>query len=200
MTLRHSILLSFFCLLAVGSGCYSRSHAQEVEESPIPEPSISAVFSSPDASPSASGSPEASPSPSTALLKISPAEMRQLLGEYTRAQKAEYRALEHRQDMDMKELRASQKSRLSEWKTRMNEARRKFFDEHRGDSKTLQQFMHDRDDKYDAFMKMLDEERRSRDLEAKAKLKSLAADQADRMKEFKSYLGRSERPPRSLWP
>jgi len=139
------------------------------------------------------------PSPSPRPLLISPAEASKILKEFTRALRSEAKALAHRQKFDLKELKASQAARLSEWETSERKARHRFFAENKVPAER-RVYVRDFVARRKALLQMMKDERKARERERDARLNALKQDQAGRLKEFRSYLSRGERPPEQLWP
>ncbi|MGK5086357.1 hypothetical protein WDW86_02270 [Bdellovibrionota bacterium FG-2] len=156
--------------------------------------------SSPPSPPPASP-PYCIPSPVPALkpAALSTEEIQRLLREFQRAQIAEVRAFEHRQKFELRELKASQAARQREWEKKEREDRHKFFLDHtKGPERRayITEFL----DRRKMFMKILSDERASRGSELDVKLRSLKEEQQDRVREFRDFLDRRERPPVTLWP
>lgn len=134
-----------------------------------------------------------------AVEAISPADGKRALGEFLHAQTSELKALSHRQSMEVKELKASQAARQSEWSNRENEARRRYFAEHkRGPErrKYVGEFMQRRK----AFDQSLAEDLANRRREHEARAAAMRSEQGEKLKEFKESIDKGEKPAARLWP
>ena len=143
--------------------------------------------------------PSLLPSPAAVPEKITAADSKLLLKEFQKAQSTELKALEHRHKLELKELKAASSLRQKEWEKREEEARHKFFAEHtRGPDRRgyIKDFMERRK----VFQQLLKDEGVNRAHEQDVRLKAMKQDQASRLKEFQTALGRGERPSQSLWP
>ncbi len=122
-----------------------------------------------------------------------------LLNEFKIALKGETKALDHRQKFEMKELQASHGSRFKEFMDKERVARREYFKAtEKGQDKRIWMEEHKR--RREGFESLLKSELDSRKSEQAVRMKSLEKNQEDRMKEFKDFLERAERPPAKLWP
>lgn len=146
----------------------------------------------PEASPVASAAP-------VAPVKLTKSQAASLSREFRRAQSTELKAIRHRQKLEMKELKASQRARVREWKEQENVARRKLF-AGQTDPKERRAYFKDRQDRYDALLKIQADERAQHEKEHEARIGAIEQDQAAQQKSFAEYLDRGERPPESLWP
>jgi hypothetical protein len=171
----------------------AREHTTHSRSAPAAQPSV-AVSSA--VSPS-SESPSAVPSPSP-VATVTPDEAKSLLKEFQQAQNTEIKALEHRQKLELKELKAVHAARFKEWNTKEKDARHKFFAENRG--RARRDYIVDFTGRRATFLKMLSEELTSRVNENEVRLKSVKQDQADRLKDFQAALSKGERPEQRLWP
>jgi hypothetical protein len=130
---------------------------------------------------------------------LTPAQAKSLLPEFQKAQAWELKALEHRNKLELKELKASQSARQKDWNKREREARHKYFAEHtRGPERRA--YIRDFMDRQRAFRQLLADELKQRTQEQDARMSALKSDQSQRLKEFKDALGRNERPAARLWP
>jgi hypothetical protein len=127
------------------------------------------------------------------------AERALLLSEFTRHQRMELQALRHQQSRNSEELRASQTARQREWEENEKVARRKFFAENpKGPDRRA--YILDFNKRRKDLQTLMKQEKTARDAEHDARLGSMKADQQVKLKEFKEFLSRGERPPESLWP
>lgn len=130
---------------------------------------------------------------------ISPEVAKSLLAEFQHAQSAELKALDHRNKLELKELKASQSARQKEWERHEKEERHKFFADHpRGPDRRA--YIKDFLDRRRAFLQSLSDESKQRIQEQDVRLASLRSDQSEHLKEFKSSLAHNQRPPARLWP
>lgn len=163
--------------------------------SPAPLPLSSAVPRS-LRSPAPTPVPRSSPSP---LVHLSGIELKTLLKQFKQAQGSELKALAHRHEFEMKELKASKNTRQREWERREKEARHQFFAEHlKGTERRT--YISDYLKRYEALKKQFAEEKSQRDLEHKASWAALKQDQDRKFKEFKKYIEAQTVPPADLWP
>lgn len=165
--------------------------------SPIALPSsVASPLAAPAGGPS--GAAEASPSPSAAP-ELTVAQSRSLLKEFKRAQRTELQALKHRHSTELKELRASHRARSREWKTKENARRHELFAKTQNPQERRAYFK-DRQERWDAYRKLLAGEILQRQNEQKARRKAVEQDQALKLREFNSYREKKQQPPTSLWP
>jgi hypothetical protein len=130
---------------------------------------------------------------------MSKSDQRSLLNEFQKAQRSEAAALEHRQGLELKELKASQAARLKEWEAQDHEARRKYFQDHpKGEEKRA--WIRDSRERHKALLSLYTEERNQRTHDFEVRRKSVKDDQAAKLKEFQEYLKKGEKPPQRLWP
>ena len=122
-----------------------------------------------------------------------------LLKEFKRAQKSEFLSLEHRQKIEMKELKASQDHRVKEWKNIEKEKRHRYFKENLQGGKR-REYMQDFFQRREGFLSLIKDERNQRLKEHEARRKAIREDQQLKAQKFKEYLDRNETPPRELWP
>ncbi len=132
-------------------------------------------------------------------VQITPAEGKKLLHEFTRAQSSELRALEHRQKLEMRELKASQSARQKEWENKERDARHKYFEEHRRGPER-RAYIKDFMERRKGLLQAMSEEKTQRAHAQEVRVKSLKEDQSARLKEFQAAIKRGERPPEKLWP
>ena len=138
-------------------------------------------------------SPLATPSPAHSY------EPKQLLKEFIRAQSSELKALEHRQKLELAELKSANSARLKYWnKTEENDRHQFFADHPRGVDRReyIQGFKRRRED----LLKLMSDEKTKRLSDQATQLKALKEDQAAKLKEFKDHLAKGEKPDESLWP
>src|SRR5262245_31754182 len=76
------------------------------------------------------GTPAVVTPPTPTPPPLHPDEGKKLLKEFQKAQKTQLKAADHRQDLELKELKNSQKARIREWETKEKELRHAFFKEH----------------------------------------------------------------------
>lgn len=107
--------------------------------------------------------------------------------------------MKHRQSLELKELRASQRARSKEWKTGENARRRELFAKNTS-PKERRAYFKDRQERWDAYRRLLADEYTSRQNEQKARIQAVIEDQAVKLKEFNASLSRQERPADELWP
>jgi hypothetical protein len=140
-----------------------------------------------------------SPSPSPTVQKITPAEAKNLLREFEKAQRSELKALEFRQKFELKELKASQTARRKEWEAKESIALHDFLNQHKkGDE--IRAYTADRRVRHTAFLQLLNEELTQRTQNQQVRTNSVKSDQASRLKEFQDSVARGERPPARFWP
>jgi hypothetical protein len=130
---------------------------------------------------------------------LTPAEGKVVLKEYQRAQYSELKAVEHRQKLELKELKASHGARQKEWDRRETEARHKFFAEHTN-GPDRRAYIQDFIERRKSFLQLLNDERTQRTHEQEVRYNSVKSDQNTHLREFQESLMRGERPPARLWP
>lgn len=160
---------------------------------------IALPISSLNAAPVAPSTPAISPTPTLVPAKLTPVEVKQLLREFQKAQASEYRAIDHRQKFELKELDASQTARRKEWERKERDARHLFFANNKKGPerrKYIQDFLERRK----IFRQLLIDERAQRIHEQKVKLDGLRQDHETKLKEFKETIQNGARPPAALWP
>ncbi len=160
---------------------------------------IGVLFTAGAMASTASPAPSASPSPAVIVNPFTPKARMQIAREYLRAQKSEIKALEFRQKLELKELKASQQARFEEWKRKETEARHKYFEEH-SSGPEKREYVINFVERRKAFLQILSDERNARIRDQQVRVESVKSDQAARLKEFIAYLDRGERPPQELWP
>ena len=147
-------------------------------------------------------SPSPGPSPTlVALPSVEPSVLpsRSLLKEFQDAQRAEWKALLHRQKFELKELNSSQKARRQEWEAKEKEVRHQLFAEKkRGPDRRehIRSFL----DRRKAMLQILSDERAGRIQEHEVRKKALKEDLKSKLKEFQKILAEGKRPPQLLWP
>lgn len=122
-----------------------------------------------------------------------------LLREYVRAQRSEIKAIEHRNQFELKELKASQNSRRKEWEAREKQERYKFFESHPKGSERrdyVQDFIRRRDE----LQKQFAEEKAQKVREQEAVLTEKRKEQASALSEFKKAISQGKSPSPDLWP
>ena len=133
------------------------------------------------------------------LPPLPPAAAKQMLTEFQRAQNSELKALEHRNKMELKELKAAHAARQKEWEHKEKELRHKFFAEH-ANGPDRRAYIQDFLGRHKIFLQLLNDERTQHAHEQEVRYNSLREDQVSRLKEFQEMLNRGERPPTRLWP
>jgi hypothetical protein len=163
-------------------------------DTPLAPPDLRPVMAGTGPSPTPSITTSATPERA-----MTQAERALLLSEFTRHQRMELQALRHQQSRNSEELRASQKARQREWEENEKVARRKFFAENpKGPDRRA--YILDFNKRRKDLQTLMKQEKTARDAEHDARLGSMKADQQVKLKEFKEFLSRGERPPESLWP
>jgi hypothetical protein len=122
-----------------------------------------------------------------------------LLREYLRAQRSEVKAIEHRNQFELKELKASQNSRRKEWEAHEKEERYKFFEAHPKGSERreyVQDFIRRRDE----IQKQFSEEKAQKIRDQEKALAVVRQEQAARLSEFKKAIAQGQHPSPELWP
>jgi hypothetical protein len=161
------------------------------------------------AAPSASPVPSVEPSPVVSVAAptgaASPAPVTKdqasaLLREFQRAQTGERKALEHQQKTELRNLKASQSARWKEWTVKARLERQQFRKDNPKGGSALRDFVRDERSRGIALQAILKDEYAQRASEHKVHRQSLKEDQVAKLKEFREYLGRGERPPERLWP
>ncbi len=155
-------------------------------------PSSTTSFSAPSGS-----APSASPSEFDA--DVAPQEGKVLLREFSRAQVTQVKALEHRNQFELKEFKVSQDFKFKEWKSREQEARHRFFSEHLNGTERrvyIQSYVQRRD----ALLNDLSSEKSKKAQELDFKINELKDVQGKKLQEVKKLLEKGKRPDPSLWP
>jgi len=136
-------------------------------------------------------------------IKLTPAQAKNILKEFSKAQRTEMKAIDHRFKFEMKELLASHAARTREWETKEKNARHQFFQDHsRGPDRRgyIQDFIERRD----AFYKRIAEEKAQRVHDQADRIAAVKQDQATKFKEFQKALEESQAsgklPSMELWP
>lgn len=165
-----------------------------------------AFCASPDPSASPVKSPSVSPVPVSVpvssilpLPSLRPEEGAQLLKEFDRALKTEMQALKHRQEFELKELKASQAARQKEWDSKEITARHEFFAKN-DKPPEKRQWVHDHIMRREMMLKMMQEEYDQRKSQHEVHEKTLATDQEMRRKAFRQFVNNKQMPPARLWP
>lgn len=148
--------------------------------------------------PNFSPSPSPSPSPSV-VAPLLPDEAKMLWKQFKRAQDAEMKGLEHRQKLELQELKASQSARQKDWDLKEKEARHKFFGENR-DGPSRRVFVKDFLERRKSMHSLLTQELHNRENDQKVRRESLRVEQAEKKTQFEKLIASSVRPPADLWP
>ncbi len=133
------------------------------------------------------------------VIKISSNESKALLSEFTKAQRTEIKALEHRYKFEMRELKASQNARRREWEKKEQEARHHFFADH-SQGRDRRAYVQDFIRRRELLTQMLTDERTQRIHDQEVRSAAVSEEQASRLKSFKQALDQGVRPPLDLWP
>ena len=166
-------------------------------EEPSPTPSISP---SPNLSPSPGPSPLVGPSASPLpLAKLTSAEATKLLADFQRAQTNERAALDHRNQMEIKELKYSQAARQKEFENREKESRHVFFREH-SEGPKRREYVQDFMERRTVMVSVMKEEKTKRSAEHEIYVSAVREDQVTKLKDFKEALAHGDRPLPALWP
>jgi hypothetical protein len=142
---------------------------------------------------------EPSPVPAPSALPSHSYEPKQLLKEFVRAQASELKAIEHRQKLELAEMKSSHAARLKYWNQSEENDRHQFFKDHtRGEERReyIQGFKRRRED----LLKLIVDERTKHVSDQLAELKKLKEDQAAKLKSLKDQIAKGEKPDESLWP
>lgn len=161
-----------------------------------PSPSVLPV-AVPSVLPSLSPSPL--PSPSHSIVPLLPDEAKSLVKQFKKAQQAEMKGLEHRQKLEIQELKASQSARQKEWDLKEKEARHKFFAENR-EGPVRREFVKDFLERRKSMHSILKQEMHDRENDQKVRRESLKAEHTDRRTQFEKLTSSGVRPPADLWP
>ena len=145
--------------------------------------------------------PSLSPSPLVvpSSVPLSDGDSARLLKEFKKSLATELQALEHRQKLELVDLKASQVARHKEWEKKEQESRHKFFESHPKGVDTrayVKNFVNRRK----AVLQIQADEILQRKHQNEVRFKSIKEDHIVRLKEFQEYLNRRERPPVRLWP
>jgi hypothetical protein len=163
---------------------------------PAPSPQAEASPAAAAASPTVTPSPSAAPSPSATL---SARAAKQWLTEFTRAQRTELKALEHRHQLELRELKASQAARFKEFWQREREQQRAYFKTtEKGVEK--RDYVHRMNERRQQFQTALKAEFAQRRQQQAVRAQAVRKDQETRLLEARKYLDRGERPPAWVWP
>ena len=141
--------------------------------------------------------------PSTLALQanskaLSSGDAKQLLKEFRKSEGLQIRAMEHRHNLELKELKAAHAARQKEWYQREKDVRHKFFAEHTN-GPDRRAFIKDFLERRKAFLKMISDEWSQRIRDQEVRFTSVKGDQAARLKEFQETLQRGEKPAARLW-
>ncbi len=143
-------------------------------------------------------SPNPSPSPA-AEKKLSPAESRNQLREFTAAQSAALRRLKRQKRTELQTLRRSHKLEYKEWKLKEQSERKKFFEAHiQGPERRayIEEFMRRRESFLQSQSQKLSQLEQSQGTEQKKAVE----DQAEKRRKFQEAIRKGEKPPQELWP
>ena len=152
----------------------------------------------PATSPSASGITAATGSTGPTGI-ITPIDAVKLLKEFKIAQAAEFKAMDHLQRSELKELKFSQAARRKEWLKKEADTRHKFFLDHtQGPDRRT--YVQDYIDRRSALFQILADEYKQRLQEQDVRRRSLKDEQAQKLKEFQERLAEGKRPSAKLWP
>ena len=152
--------------------------------------------------------PITSPSPSGAVTQVgstgpsgtvTPTDAVKLLKEFKAAQAAEFKAMDHLQRSELKELKFSQAARRKEWLKKEADSRHKFFLDHaKGPDRRT--YVKDYIDRRTALFQILADEYKQRLQEQDVRRKSLKDEQLQKLKDFQEALTAGKRPSDKLWP
>jgi hypothetical protein len=149
-----------------------------------------AVASSTPSSPGA-GPSEAAP--------LGTGKKKALLSNFRSALGVEFRALEHRQRFELQELKAAQRAQKRDFQVREKEARKEAFKSATSGAEK-RKWMEARESRWKALTALHVAELEKRKQEQKVRRDSLKHEQAERFKEFESFLSKGAMPPERLWP
>lgn len=178
MSLRFPIMglrFAVFCwIYLVLSGCYA--------------------WAGPDASPS----PEASPSATVSDL-ISTAEAETFLIEFVKAQTTQLKALQHRNQFELSEFKASQGSKYKDWLAHEKELRKAYFESHKtgAEQREYIKFYRQRLKVYRQEMSAAESHKIH---ELSQGVENLRAEQAKRLQQVRQLLKQGKRPGAQFWP
>jgi len=119
--------------------------------------------------------------------------------EFTRAQKSQMKALEHRHKLEYQQLKTSHKSKIAEWEAKEKESRHRFFAEHKYGPER-RDYIRDFLNRRDLLKKELADEKLQRSKDYDKEAQDLRLDQERKMQEFKKSLEAGRLPARELWP
>ncbi len=126
-------------------------------------------------------------------------DIKQLRVTFIRALESESRALQHRQKLELRELRESQKARKKDFERREKEARRKYFKE-TSEPKSRRQYVQDFQQRRRSLLEIFKLETKTRASDHQVRRESLDGEQKNRLKEFDDSLKTGMRPAETLWP
>ncbi|MCM0606641.1 MAG: hypothetical protein KA715_11170 [Xanthomonadaceae bacterium] len=129
----------------------------------------------------------------------SSSETKKLLKEFKRAQSSQLKALNHQQDLDLKELKTTLKTEKGEIKTHEQKARKAFFDEHPKGAERREYIKAyiDRMKKMEADHARALDDRKKAQRDAK---EALIKEQKDKLTQFEDVMKNGTLPDDSLWP
>lgn len=126
-------------------------------------------------------------------------EAKNLYIKFIDAQKAELRALQHKQASDRRELDAAQASRRKAWLKNEQETRHQFFAQHpKGSDRRT--YVKDYLERLKALDRSLKDEHNQRLHTQDQEVQALKQDQVIKLREFQDALKRGDRPADRLWP
>ena len=144
--------------------------------------------------------PSLAPSPMPSLvMPLLPDEAKSLLKQFKKAQDAEMKGLEHRQKLELQELKASHSARQKDWDQREKESRHKFFGENR-EGPARRVFVKDFLERRKSMHSLLSQELQDRENELKVRRESLHSEHAEKRSQFEKLIALGKRPPTELWP
>src|SRR5690606_31778890 len=148
-----------------------------------------------DSEPSVENSPAPSRQSSPAL-SVSPEK---LLVEYRRSQTSQRLSLEHRQELEIRELKTSQAARKKEWDVNENLVKEIFLSKKPTANEKAAYFT-DLKERSRLFQELLERELKDRQEFNRTRRENLRQRQNDALTQFQEYLKRGENPPQDLWP
>lgn len=193
------VFLTGFSALAGAAPEGQNSPAPSVAPSSQPSP-LTVIKPVPYSGERRVSGPIFTPNPqATAQPPISPKDAKKLESEFLKAQRNELKALEHRQKIEMQNLKAEQKNRRNAFEKTEQGKRHQFFVDHpNGPDRRayIQDFMARRQ----VMLNIQGDERNERQREQRAAHQALKDDQQVRLQEFQDFLRHGQRPPDRLWP
>jgi hypothetical protein len=138
---------------------------------------------------------KASPSPESSKVSLKDAKL--ILRDFHLKQVAQLKALDRGNQTELKDFRISQDTKFKDWKVREQEARHRFFDEHRLGSERrvyIQNYVQRRD----GLLKELISNKNKKAQELDVKLNQFKDEQTKKFQEVKMLLERGVRPDASF--